>query len=553
MRTLWLGGVLGGSFLGILGAQTPEPPFGVVEFPPSREQVLPLEESKTDNLQLLAVCHQRLRRVGEAIRAYRAEHRGQNPEWLSDLHPTYLSDAGDLLCPADAQRGETGAENDPHLPTSYAYECSPSRVEVAVNRYRRYGNFVPLVRCWHHLDLPLPDGGGETVPTLDYEGNVEMLSPEWETDPRLLTRVFETIRNGLLSGDASVLASIRFGVLDLLPEEKRNELETLLLSHRGEIHNGGVQKLLGAFARRAGQTENAIVAYENAARLLPEDPEIYFLLGTLYRQVGRHVEARNAYEQGLRLQPDTIDILRELVFLYAEEGNTERIQALYEFLKGIFRPESFGYRLVMGDVAYAAGDTAAAMESYEWLANRYPRGTSLEDPTLRHVVTRLAELYERSGKTDLAEQLRLALEPGRSLRGKPAPPLTGVDAQGNAVSLTPGGKPTVLVFWGSWGVSCQEQWEVLRNVKERLGIEDVTVVGVNASENVEPEIEFATAYAPFSHIYDAGTGFRDYFIRLIPTTVYVDRSGIVQEFESGFQSEEKLLEHVRRLVKGIPR
>lgn len=553
MRTLLLGGALWGSFLGALSAQTSGPPFGVVEFPPSREQVLPPEEPKTDNIHLLDVCLQRLKRLGEAIHAYRAEHRGRNPEWLSDLYPNYLSDAEDLLCPADAQRGETGAENDPHLPTSYAYEFAPSHLDAAVNRYRRYGSFVPLVRCWHHLDLPVPGDEGESVPTLDYGGKVETFAPEWEKDSRFSTRLFETIRNGLLSGDASTLASIHFGACDLLSEERRNELEALLLSRRGEIRNGGVQKLLGAFARRAGRTEEAITAYENAARLLPEDPEVFFLLGTLYQQVGRRAEARDAYEHGLRLQPDTVDILRELVFLYVEEKDTGRVQSLYGLLKTVFRPESFGHRLVMGDVAYAAGDVATAQESYEWLVTHYPRGTSLEDPTLRHVVMRLAELYERSGKTDSAEQLRFALEPGRTLRGKSAPPLTGVDAEGNAVSLTPGGKPTVLVFWGSWGASCRMQWEVLRNLKERLETENVTVVGVNASEDVEPEMEFATTYAPFLHIYDAGTGFRAYSIRLIPTTVYVDRYGIVREFESGFQSEERLLERLRPLVGETPR
>jgi thiol-disulfide isomerase/thioredoxin len=541
----------------ILVAQTPEPEQpsrGIVEFSPSSGEILSSEDAPTgsDRSQALDVCKRHLTRIGEAIRAYRSEHQGRNPVWLSDLYPDYLSDADAFLCPSDSQRGDSGfgSDADPHLSTSYAYEFTPSRFDSASSHYRTFGSIAPLVRCWHHLDVPLASGQGETVLTLDHAGNVDALAPEWETDSHLIERLFETIRGGIVSGDSAMLVGIRFGALDLLNDDMRAQIATMLESRKGETENAGAQKLLAAFARRAGRTNDAIAAYENAARLLPDEPEVHFLLGVLYQQSGRRADARNAYEQGLRLQPDTVDVLRELATFYADDGNSARVQELYELLKTIFRPESFGHRLVMGDVAYLADDIRTALDSYQWLLERYPKGTPLDDPTLRHIVSRVAELYDRTGKTTQAEQLRIAIEPGRALMTKPAPPITGVDAQGNAVTLTFGSKPTALVFWGSWGSSCDAQLATMRKVQERFGTDDLTVVGVNAAETVEPEILFASVHASFRQVYDAGTGFLAYRVRVIPTTVFVDRNGIVQDFEAGYRlhPDEALFERVQRLI-----
>jgi len=535
----------------------PEPPSaGIVEFSPSGEAFSSEETtppSDATQAAAIALCKEHLARIGEAMRAYRLEHGGRNPVWLSDLYPDYLSDAEVFLCPADTQKGKSGfeTENDPHLATSYAYEFAPSRYDSAVYRYRTYGEVAPLVRCWHHLDTPLEEGGGETVLTLDCGGHVAAVAPEWERDAGLRKRLFETIQEGILSGDSEALAAIHFGALDLLDDTLRERIAQLLKEHSAEKDNGGLAKLRAAFARRAGKTDEAIAAYEDAARLLPNDPEVHFLLGVLYQQVGRRNEAREAYERGLRLQPDTVDILRELATFYADVGNTSRLRELYDLLRAIFRAESFGHRLFMGDVAYLVGDNTTALDSYQWLLMRYPRGTSLEDATLRHIVNRVADLYDRSGRTAEAEQLRILIEPGRALISKPAPPITGVDALRNPVSLTFGTKPVALVFWGSWGASCDAQLAAMRKVQEHFGTEKIAVVGVNAAETIEPEILFASVHAPYPQIYDAGAGFVAYRIRVIPTVVYVDRNGLVQDYEAGyrFQPDEALFERVARLIE----
>ena len=57
------------------------------------------------NQKDIDVCEQNLVAIGKAIEAYKKEH-GDFPEWLSELHPKYLSDASLLLCPADKGSGK---------------------------------------------------------------------------------------------------------------------------------------------------------------------------------------------------------------------------------------------------------------------------------------------------------------------------------------------------------------------------------------------------------------------------------------------------------------
>ena len=50
-------------------------------------------------------CMSNLRQLGVAIVAYRADNRGRNPDWLSNLYPTYIDDKRIYVCRSDEHRG----------------------------------------------------------------------------------------------------------------------------------------------------------------------------------------------------------------------------------------------------------------------------------------------------------------------------------------------------------------------------------------------------------------------------------------------------------------
>ena len=83
---------------------------------------------KAEDKEHVEQCKENLRAIGEAIKAYRADHNGEMPDWLSDLYPDYLSDKGILICPADKSAGVLAthaALKDPKMPCSYILHSAP--------------------------------------------------------------------------------------------------------------------------------------------------------------------------------------------------------------------------------------------------------------------------------------------------------------------------------------------------------------------------------------------------------------------------------------------
>jgi len=55
-------------------------------------------------------CKSNLRQFAVAINVYRADHRGRNPDWLSNLYPEYIDTKEIYICPADSSRGADGGK-----------------------------------------------------------------------------------------------------------------------------------------------------------------------------------------------------------------------------------------------------------------------------------------------------------------------------------------------------------------------------------------------------------------------------------------------------------
>lgn len=66
-------------------------------------------------------CMSNLRQLGTAIVTYRADNRGRNPGWLSNLYPTYIDDTRVYVCRSDKAkgRGDCRPANVPRLSASY--------------------------------------------------------------------------------------------------------------------------------------------------------------------------------------------------------------------------------------------------------------------------------------------------------------------------------------------------------------------------------------------------------------------------------------------------
>ncbi len=138
-------------------------------------------------------CIRNLKVIYDAIQSYRVDHK-DIPNWLSDLVPQYLPDAGVLICPVCKRTGqvESGVLADPKISSSYLFEFCPqelgkgdapndptaTRREWKRRQMGMVGSIVPIVRCRHH----------GVVLNLAFDGRIYESPPLWED---LLTNLLD--------------------------------------------------------------------------------------------------------------------------------------------------------------------------------------------------------------------------------------------------------------------------------------------------------------------------------------------------------------------------
>jgi len=178
----------------------------------------------------LVRCESNLRRIGEAMFMYRNQHNNRLPPYLTLLHPHYLEDAANLICPADPNKGRKGAfpdwarclpdgspqppevwrdefafadldgktlvpwKDEDSVPSSYYYRFNdyPSDLhdlqhgvtfsQLMQEAAKEFGNKTPVVSClWHLPRYPADDD--TPVPSLLYDLiRIERYPRKWELE-----------------------------------------------------------------------------------------------------------------------------------------------------------------------------------------------------------------------------------------------------------------------------------------------------------------------------------------------------------------------------------
>ncbi|MBE2198177.1 MAG: TlpA family protein disulfide reductase [Anaerolinea sp.] len=160
--------------------------------------------------------------------------------------------------------------------------------------------------------------------------------------------------------------------------------------------------------------------------------------------------------------------------------------------------------------------------------------------------------------------------------GHLAPDFTLPDAEGNLVSLfdyvqreagdgasgdrasddgassdgPSGGRPVILNFWASWCGPCRIETPHFQELSLRYR-DQVAILGINQGEGLSTITDFKVSFGlTYPLLYDADNGVNSvYNVFNLPTTIFIDRAGVVQEVYVGAISQGVLMERINRLVQ----
>lgn len=141
--------------------------------------------------------------------------------------------------------------------------------------------------------------------------------------------------------------------------------------------------------------------------------------------------------------------------------------------------------------------------------------------------------------------------------GHLAPDFTLPTTVGSSVSLTDhvdrngnGGRPVVLNYWASWCGPCRVETPELQIASLKYK-NRVAILGVNQGESASAIVEFGTSYGlSYPLLIDENNAVNQlYGIVGLPTTIFIDRKGIVREVFVGILNRATLEERLDRLLE----
>jgi peroxiredoxin len=137
---------------------------------------------------------------------------------------------------------------------------------------------------------------------------------------------------------------------------------------------------------------------------------------------------------------------------------------------------------------------------------------------------------------------------------KKAPDFTLKSLQGSNLKLSEqAGNVVLLNFWASWCAPCRKEMPLLNDLHNKYKPLGFSVIGVN----VEQETNLAKSFISDNPVDfpvlldDSNKASKLYDVSAMPTTVIIDRNGVVRYLHKGYQDgdEKSYQKMVKKLIR----
>jgi len=136
--------------------------------------------------------------------------------------------------------------------------------------------------------------------------------------------------------------------------------------------------------------------------------------------------------------------------------------------------------------------------------------------------------------------------------GKLAPDFALLDLSGQPVSLSSlTGKPVLVNFWAIWCPPCRYEMPFIQEIHDERSESGLAVLAINVGESRSTVSEFIQENNYFFPVL-LDTDQRvalEYGIRTFPTTIFIDKDGIIQNIKIGaFLSKFEIERSLDRII-----
>ncbi len=137
--------------------------------------------------------------------------------------------------------------------------------------------------------------------------------------------------------------------------------------------------------------------------------------------------------------------------------------------------------------------------------------------------------------------------------GSPAPAFQTVDASGKPADFPASfaGKPLVIRFWADWCKYCEGEMKAIEQVYRREQGRGLTILAVNAGQDAKTINAFKDRIGvSYPALLDESSAIaRSYGVVGLPTTFFVDGSGVIRGKIVGEADEATFERHARKLLE----
>ena len=140
---------------------------------------------------------------------------------------------------------------------------------------------------------------------------------------------------------------------------------------------------------------------------------------------------------------------------------------------------------------------------------------------------------------------------GRATLGAPAPNVMFDTLDGSKRPLRASfGKPLIVNFFATWCVPCKAELPLIESRYVRLRPQGLTVLGVDEQETAKAVRAFTRAHGvTYPLVIDsAGSAFDVYAGHAIPTSLFIDRNGVLRAVHVGYLTADILDDELTKIM-----